>query len=188
MKKINLSTAVLALFRQELTRTQIARELNITVEEVDQIMGVFIIYDDDIPFLFKVKFPLLISPIKDLELSPRIQNSLEKQNIIYLWQVLIIKKEQLLKIKGFGKSCLSELDIFILKELCEKKINQPLFYDQFPDGLLFNPYQFRELKKHSNKTFWASQSVFFIKKTLHWATSLYIWIIMLQLFVLLLLY
>lgn len=149
MKQINLSTAFIALFRQNLTRQQIANELHVSVEELDEIMGIFIIYDDSLPFLFREKFELLITPIKKLELSTKIQHSFENQNIIYFWQAVNISKEELLSLHGFGKSSLAELDTYILKHLLDRKINNPCFFTSYPGGISFSHRQILVLKENT---------------------------------------
>lgn len=167
MKQIDLAIAILALFRQELTRTQIARELQITLEDLDEIVGGFVLDNPGLPFYFKDKFNLLITPIMELEdLSQSVKNKFDRQNIHYLWEAAIFSKESLLKIRGFGEKCLSEFDKYLMFCLCDGEKDQIGFYKQHPSGILFNTYQIKVLKKYSNykRTLWASQSVFFYFK------------------------
>lgn len=154
MKQIDLATAVVALFRQELTRSQIAKELNISVEDIDEIMGSFVFDNSDLPFYFKDKFDLLITPIVELEnnLPSSVINKFTRQNINYFWQTLTMSKNDLLKINGFGKKCLSDFTYYIQKILCDKEKSSLFFYEQYPFGLKFTKEQLKTLKDHSPKT------------------------------------
>lgn len=162
MKQIDLTTAVVALFRQELTRNQIAKELDISVEDIDEIMGSFVFDNSDLPFYFKDKFNLLITPIMELpDLPLSITNKFVRDNLTYFWQTLTMGKRELLTIKGFGKKCLSDFTYYIQKILYDKGKSSLFFYEQYPFGLKFTKEQLKTLKDHSPKTLWVFSERFF---------------------------
>lgn len=132
MKKNELMTSVLALFRQNLTREQIARELKVTVEILDAEMELFFstpltesTEESNLPFDFEEKFELLMSPIVRFfkgkyirvdtseYLTTRIVNSFKAGEIVFLWEILIIDDIFSCRFRNFSSGSLRHLKQFL---------------------------------------------------------------------------
>jgi len=49
------------------------------------------------------------TPIESLNFSKRLFNALKRNGVDFVEQVLVIEKEEFLRMRNFGKGCLSEL-------------------------------------------------------------------------------
>jgi len=153
MRKIDLAIAVQALFRQELTRTQIAKELKICVEDVDEALGIFVFDDNAHIKIFRENFKILTTPLMELEELPlSVRNKLDRQSIYYLWKAIMMSKKEIMKIKSFGKICFDDFDDYLTKTLLDGIKKTEHFYTKYPNGITFNEQQIRALKESSNET------------------------------------
>lgn len=123
--KLELMVAVLALFRQNITRKQIAKELKISVEVLDEEMDALFCEEkkpfEEKPFVFEEHLDTLVMPIRELlELNWKDRCSIHvlrgayaadsdcrgsEQDQIPVWKFLMVKElfKERSRIRFYGK-------------------------------------------------------------------------------------